>query len=168
MKIILESNLDFRQFQNLIILTFITVMVFLGMVNSIDFKSYYSIELLLLFLIIIFFSILFTKKGLSIENRQLYNTVFLFGFALIKNPIQTADFQQLSIVTGKLSTNYKYTYDIKRYRNWEPDLNYSINVFTLFIIDTNKSINKKILRLTKPEKVKLAIAFITSNTNLEY
>lgn len=166
MKIILEKKLDFKQFQNLIILTFITVMVFLGMLNSVDFKSYYSIEIVFLFLILIFISILFTKKGLLIKNRELYTATFLFGFVLRKTVINTTDFQLLSIINGKLSTNYGYTYDIKRLRYWEPNLNYSETSFTVCIVDKNKAY-KKILRLTKSEKVKLAIDFIVRNTHLE-
>jgi hypothetical protein len=167
MKIILEKYLDFKQFQNLIILTFITVMIFLGMLNSVDFKSYYSIEIVLSFLILIFISILFTKKGLLSENQELYTATFLFGFVLRKTVINISDFQQLSIINGKLSTNYGYTYDIKRLRYWEPNLNYSETNFTICMVDETKAY-KKILRLTKSEKVKLAIDFIVRNTNLQY
>ncbi|MDA6070029.1 hypothetical protein NJT12_10410 [Flavobacterium sp. AC] len=168
MKIILERNLDFKQFQNLIALTFVTGMMFLGMVNSVDFKSYYSFEIILFFLTAIFISILFTKKGLFIENHKLYNVVFLFGFKLRKTLIEISDFQQLFVTQGNLSTNYAYTYNIKALRNWEPDLNYSIRCFNIFTADENKTNKKKILTLTKPEKVKLAIDFIVKNTKLNY
>ncbi len=166
MKIILERNLDFRQFQNLIILTFITGMFFLGMLNSVDFKSYYIIEIILFLLNLIFISILFTKKGLSIENQKLYKIVSLFGFTLTKKLIEISDFQQLFITNGKLSTNYAYSYNIKELHNWEPDLNHSVNCFNIFMTDENKTYQKKILTLTKLEKVKLATDFITKNTNI--
>lgn len=166
MKIILERNLDFKQFQNLTILTFITGMIFLGMINSVDFKSYYKIEIILFFLNLIFITILFTKKGLLIKNQKLYKSIFLFGFGLKKTIIETSDFQQLFIIQGKLSTNYAYSYNIKQFHNWEPDLNHSVASFTLLMIDENNSNKKKILTLTKPDKVKLAIDFITKNTNL--
>lgn len=166
MKIILEINLDFKQFQNLTILTFITGMMFLGMINSVDFKSYYKIEIILFFLNLIFLAILFTKKGLLIENQKLYKSIFLLGFGLKKTIIETSDFQQILIIQGKLSTNYAYSYNIKEFHNWEPDLNHSVAIFTLLMIDENKSNRKKILTLTKPDKVKLAIDFITKNTNL--
>lgn len=166
MKIILERNLDFRQFQNLIILTFITGMLFLGMLNSASFKSYYIIESILFLLCLIFISILFTKKGFFVENQKLYKVIFLFGFGLKRTLIETSNFQQFSIIKSKLSTNYSYSNDIKELHNWEPDLNYSVNCFTIFIIDESKSYNKKVLTLTKPEKVKLAIDFIVKNTHL--
>lgn len=167
MKIILERNLDFRQFQNLIILTFIIGMIFLGMLNSVEFKSYYSIEIILFLLNLVFIAILFTKKGLLIRDQKLYITVFLFGLVLRKTLIITSDFQQLFIRQGKLSTNYSYSHDIKEFHNWEPDLNHSVTSFTLLMIDENNT-RKKILTLTKPEKVKLAIDFIIKNTNLTH
>ena len=166
MKIILERNLDFKQFQNLIILTFVTVMMFLGMLNSVDFKSYYFIEIALCLLNLILIALLLTQKGLLIENQKLYKSVFLFGFGLRKTQIQTSEFQQLFVKQGKLSTNYAYSNDIKEFHNWEPDLNHSVTSFTLIMIDKNNTNEKKILTLTKPEKVKLTIDFIIKNTNL--
>ena len=167
MKIILERSLDFRQFQNLIILTFITGMAFLGMINSVDIKSYYVIDTILLLLNIIFITILFMKKGLLVENQKLYNAVFLLGFCLRKNLNETSDFQKISITQRKLSTDYDYSNDIKEFHNWEPELNHSMSSFTIFMVNERKNNKKKILRLTKPEKVKLAIDFITKNTYLE-
>lgn len=167
MKIILERSLDFRQFQNLIILTFITGMAFLGMINSVDIKSYYVIDTILLLLNIIFITILFMKKGLLVENQKLYNAVFLLGFCLRKNLNETSDFQKISIAQRKLSTDYDYSNDIKEFHNWEPELNHFMSSFTIFMVNERKNNKKKILRLTKPEKVKLAIDFITKNTYLE-
>lgn len=166
MQIILERNLDFRQFQNLIILTFITSMIFLGMLNSLSFNSYYMIEIILLLLYLIFISILCTKKGLLSENQKLYKVILLFGFRVKKTLIETSNFQQLSLTKGKLSTNYLYSNNIKELHNWEPNLKYSISCFTIFMTDESKSHKKKILTLTKTEKVKLAIDFIVKNTHL--
>lgn len=166
MKIILERSLDFRQFQNLIILTFITGMVFLGMLNSVDFKLYYSIEVILFLLNLLFISILFTKKGLLIENKKAYKAVLLFGFILRKTIIETSNFQQLLIKQGKHSTNYSYSYDVKEFHYWEPNLNHSETNFTLLMIDINHNNKEKIISLNKPENVKLAIDLITKNTNL--
>ncbi len=167
MKIILEKSLDFRQFQNLIILTFITLMVLFGMLNSVDYKSYYIIESVLFFLNIIFIAILFLKKGLIIYNEKLYVAVFLFGFVLRKNLIETSNFQQLSLLSGKLSTNYAYSNNIKDFHHWEPDLNHSETSFTIFMVDEKKTNKKKIMLLTKAEKAKFAIDFISKNTNLK-
>jgi len=167
MKIILEKSLDFRQFQNLIILTFITVMILLGMLNSVDYKAYYIIETILFFLNIIFIAILFIKQGLITYNQKLFIGVFLFGFVLRKKLVETSNFQQLSLSKGKLSTNYAYSNDIQDFHFWEPDLNYSETSFTIFMVDEKKTHKKKILMLTKPEKVKSAIDFISKNTNLK-
>ena len=166
MKIILEKALDFRQFQNLIILTFATLMFFLGMANSVDFKTYYVYEILLLILNLIFIAILFTKKGLIVENEKLYASTFLFGFVLRKTQINISNFRKLSLSEGKLSTNYAYSYDIKEFHNWEPDLNHSVKSFTLFAVNESETHKQKILMLTKPEKVKLTIEFLSKSTHL--
>ena len=168
MKLILERNLDFRQFQNLLILTFITVMLLLGMLNSLEFKSYILIELVLIILNILFIAILFTRKGLHLENQKLYVGVFLFGLILKKTLIETSYFQELKIQKGKLSTNYAYSYDIKEFHNWEPDLNQSVTSFTISMVNENQGQKQKILMLTKAEKAKAAINFIVENTNLKY
>lgn len=167
MKLILEKSLDFRQFQNLIILTFITSMVFFGMLNSVDYKSYYIIEWILFFLNVIFIAILFLKKGLIIYNEKLYEAVFLFGFVLRKKLIETSNFHQLILSRGKVSTNYAYSNASIDFHHWEPDLNHSETSFTIFMIDEKQLNKKKILLLTKAEKVKLAIDFISKNTNLK-
>ncbi|MGL3001496.1 hypothetical protein [Flavobacterium sp. RSSB_23] len=167
MKIILEKSLDFRQFQNLIILTFITLMVFLGMLNSVEYKSYYIFEWILLFLNVIFIAILFLKKGLIIYNEKLYEAVFLFGFVLQKKLIETSNFKQLILSSGKRSTNYAYSNASIDFHHWEPDLNHSETSFTIVMIDEKQLNKKKILLLTKAEKVKLAIDFISKNTNLK-
>nr|WP_315173681.1 hypothetical protein [uncultured Flavobacterium sp.] len=168
MKTILEKSLDFRQFQNLIILTFITLMVFFGMLNSVDYKSYYIIEWILFFLNVMFIAILFLKKGLIIYNEKLYGAVFLFGFVLRKKLIETSNFHQLILSSGKVSTNYAYSNASIDFHHWEPDLNHSETSFTIFMIDDKQLNKKKIFLLTKAEKVKLAIDFISKNTNLKY
>ena len=164
MKLILERSLDFRQFQNLIILTFVTLMLFLGMLNSVESSSYILIELILVFLNILFLGILFTKNGLHVENGRFFVCIFLFGLTLKKTLIKTSEFQEITLQKGRLSTNYSY--DIKEFHNWEPDLNHSVTSFTICMVNENQ--NQKILLLTKPEKTKLAIKFIVENTNLKY
>lgn len=168
MKLILERNLDFRQFQNLLVVTFITIMILLGMLNSVEFKAYNLIALVLIFLNFLFVAILFTKKGLALENQKLYASVFLFGLIVKKTLIETSDFRQLTLQRGKLSTNYAYSYDIKEFHNWEPDLNYSVTSFTISMVNENQAQKRKIIMITKAEKVASAINFILENTNLKY
>lgn len=168
MKIILEKSLDFMQFQNLIILTFVIFMILLGMINSIDHKSYFFFEMILVSMSILFITILFTKKGLYIENNKLYFAIFIFGSVLKKTLIDTSPFQSISSLQGKLSTNYNYSDNTTDLNSWEPDLNISMKCFTLILINEDKSKKKEILTLTKHEKVKSAIDFIIKNTNLKY
>ena len=168
MKLILERNLDFKQFQNLIILTFVTIMILLGMLSSTQFKTYVFFDATLIFINLLFIAILFTKKGLYLEDRKLYVGVFLFGVIVKKNFIKTSDFQEVKLQIGKLSTNYSYSSDIKEFHNWEPDLNHSVTSFTICMVNENQTIKQKILMLTNPKKVKSAIDFIAENTNLKF
>ena len=168
MKLILESPLDFRQFQNLIILTFVTMMILLGIMNSADFNSYMIIESVLIALNIMFFAILLTKKGMFVENGNLFIGIFLLGLTLKKTLVSTENFKEIILQKGKLSTNYAYSHDIKDFHNWEPNLNHSESIFTIYMIGENETQKVKILTLTKSEKIKLAIKFITENTNLYY
>lgn len=79
MNIILERNLDFKQFQNLIALTFVTGMFLLGMINSVDFKSYYRTELILFLLTTLCIFILCTKKG-KIYQQKIKNSIMRFFY----------------------------------------------------------------------------------------
>lgn len=168
MKIILERNLDFRQFQNLIILLFCCAMVLLGMLNSLEFGSYIYIELILFISIVLFFAILFTKKGLYFETNTLYKAVFLFGFLLSKKNIYINENDRLAVLVGRLSTKYNYSTNVPNFHNWEPDVNASVKAFSFVII--NEELKKRIviLKLTKYQKVQIAIDFIVRNTELKY
>lgn len=168
MKIILERNLDFRQFQNLIILIFCSIMILLGMLNSTDFGEFILMELILFFLIILFLAILFTNKGLYVQNQNFYSVIFLFGFVLKKKLHLVTEYDRLYLTRGKLSTNYNYSQAIEELHNWEPNLNISENCFSIIIINEKFSIRERILKLTKEEKVNVAINFIVENTNLMY
>lgn len=165
-KLILEKNLDFRQFQNLFILTFVTLMLFLAVTYSEEFQFPTVIKIIFGFLTLLFIAILFTKKGLLFETNKLYVGTFLFGLVLKKKLINTLNYQKLSLNKGKLSTNYAYSFDITEFHKWEPDLNQSLESFTLAM--ENENHKQKIIMLTKPEKIKVAIDFIIKNTNLNY
>ena len=167
MKIILERNLDFRQFQNLTILSFIAIMVFLAMLNSHLLSEFALIKFILFVLIIIFTLLLFTRKGLAIEQRTLYKAVFLFGKLIFKKEIPT-NFTSFTLFNGRLSTNYNYSYEISDFHNWEPNLNVSIPSYSLNILCENHRKRLSILTLTKMEKAKEAVDFILKNTSLKY
>ena len=138
-----------------------------GMVNSTLIKEYIYIKIILFFINIISILILFTKKGLLIERNKLHIGVFLFGLIIIKKNINI-DFKKFTLLKGKLSTNYNYSYNIKEFHNWEPNLNSSVESFTLTLINENQTLKKKLISLTKTNQVKKAIDFILENTNLTY
>ena len=165
-QIILEKNLDFRQFQNLIILTFVTLMMLLGFIYSEEFEIPITAKIVLALLNVLFIAILFTKKGLGVENSKLYSGVFLFGFVLQKKVFETSNYQELSLRKGKLSTNYAYTNEFTNFKKWEPNLNVTEESFTLVM--KNEDNHQKIIMMTESKKVKSAIDFIIKHTHLSY
>ena len=111
--------------------------------------------------------ILFTKKGLVVEQKKLFTGVFLLEKLILKKPIST-DFKSFSLLNGKLSTNYNYSYDIEDFHNWEPDLNVSIQCYTLNLLSQDHRKRVKFLTLTNIEKAKETVNFIVKNTSLKY
>lgn len=166
-RIILERNLDFRQFQNLCILTFCCLITLFAMMYSLPFNQSVLSKLGLLGCSCLFILVLFTKKGLMFENNKLFTGIFLFTHLVYKKEIKSA-FQILSVFRGKLSTNYSYSYHIREFHNWEPDLNVSVESFTLYLLSQNHREKIKIITLTKRDKTKEALDFITKNTSFKY
>lgn len=142
-------------------------MVFLGMLNSIPMFELLLLKSILFILIVIFVLILFTKKGLIIKQNKLFKGVFLFETLILKKPIST-DFKSFSLLNGKLSTNYNYSYDIGEFHNWEPDLNVSIQCYTLNLLSQDHKKRVKFLTLTNIEKAKEAVNFVVKNTSIKY
>jgi len=167
MRIILERNLDFRQFQNLIILSFIVIMVFLAMLNSLPLIKFALVKSILFVLLVIFALLLFTRKGLSIKQSKLYKAVFLFGKLIFKKEVPT-NFKSFTLFTGRLSTDYNYSYEITDFHNWEPNLNVSMPCYSLNILSEDHRKRLNILTLTKMQKAKEAVDFILKNTSLKY
>jgi hypothetical protein len=142
-------------------------MLFLGMLNSIPMFELLLLKSILFILIVIFVLILFTKKGLIIEQNKLHKGVFLFETLILKKPIST-DFKSFSLLNGKLSTNYNYSYDIGEFHNWEPDLNVSIQCYTLNLLSQDHKKRVNFLTLTNIEKAKEAVNFVVKNTSIKY
>jgi len=166
MKLILERNLDFRQFQNLVILTVCLLLIFFGVLNTFGASEYFLIKGILLLFIVIFIMILLTRKGLIVDNDKLYYGIFLFGWIIRRTWLDTSKYQTLNIGNVRMSTNYNYSYDIKDFHRWEPDLNVTIKGFLLSMTTEDQSIRQKIIGLTKPHAAKMAVNFIVENTNL--
>lgn len=167
MKIILQRNLDFKQLQNLFILTFCCLLTLLGMLTSTAASDFIYIKIPLFLLSIIFTLLLLTRKGLVVENNTLYKGVFLFEKLLFTKSFQS-DFQTFSLLKGKLSTNYGYSYDIKQFNDWEPDLNHSVESFTITLLNETHTQRKQVLVLTDLNQAKKAVDFIVQNTSLKY
>jgi hypothetical protein len=155
------------QFQNLIILNFVVIMFFLAMVHSLALIEFALVKCILCILIVIFTLLLFTKKGLAIEKSQLYTGVFLFSRLIFKKEVPT-NFKSFTLFSGRLSTNYNYSYEITDFHNWEPDLNVSKQCYSLNIVSEDHRKRLKVLTLTKIDKAKEAVDFIVKHTALQY
>ncbi|WP_367752840.1 hypothetical protein [Flavobacterium sp. WC2430] len=166
-RIILERNLDFKQFQNLFILTFSCLITLFAMLYSLRSNEFVYIKLGLFAFSLIFILVMFTKKGLVVKKNELYNGVFLFEKLTYKKAIKS-DFKIVTVFKGRLSTNYNYSYDIKEFHNWEPDLNATVVSFTLNLLNQNHTKKIKVITLTKVDKTKIAVDFILANTSLKF
>ena len=167
MELILQRNLDFKQLQNLFILTFCFLLTLLGMLTSTAPDDFIYIKIPLFLLIAVFILLLLTRKGLVVENKTLYKGVFLFEKLLFTTIIES-DFKIITLLKGKLSTNYGYSYDIKEFHNWEPDLNHSVESFTITLLNESYTQRKRVLILTDINHAKRALDFILKNTDLKY
>ncbi len=137
------------------------------MLNSLPFIEFALIKFILFVLIVIFTLLLFTKKGLAIEQNKLYKAVFLFGKLIFKKEVPT-NFKSFTLFSGRLSTNYNYSYEITEFHNWEPELNVSVPSYSLNILSEDHRKRFNFLTLTKIDKVKEAVDFVVKNTSLKY
>jgi|GEM_PF-1730989 len=163
---VFERWLDFMQFRNLLLLTFVTSMLFLGMIGTEEYRSYHTAQILLFVLNLVFIVLLCLKKGIFVHRNQVYEGLFLFGFALESAQVITFSLPFLLPVQGTLSTNYPYTRDSWAYRDWEPDLNISQKSFSLFLTNADRSRTELLIRYTNEKRVQQAIDLILKNTHI--
>jgi hypothetical protein len=154
------------QFQNLLILTISCFIIWLGLLNSTSLDEFIFLKITLFVLILFFAILLLTKKGLFVDKHKIYKGVFLFDILLFKTLI-TSESVKIILVPGSLSTNYNYSFDIKEFHNWEPDLNHSIKIYTLFLVNDSDSAKRTIIAVRKLSQAKEAIEFLTKNTALK-
>ncbi len=142
------------------------ILIELGLLNSTKANEFVFIKITLFFLLLFFILFLLTKKGLFVEKHQIYKGIFLFDKLLFKSLI-TSESGKITLVPGNLSTNYNYSFDIKEFHNWEPDLNHSIKIYTLFLVNDSDSAKRRIIAVRKLSQAKEAIEFLTKNTTLK-
>jgi hypothetical protein len=154
------------QFQNLLILTISCFIIWLGLLNSTKANEIVFLKITLFFLLLFFILLLLTKKGLFVEKHKIFKGIFLFDKPLFKSLI-CSDVGKIILVPGSLSTNYNYSFDIKEFHNWEPDLNHSIKIYTIFLVNDSDSAKRTIIAVRKLSQAKEAIEFLTKNTALK-
>ena len=163
MKIVLERSLEFNQYKNLFILTFICFFVFLGISNSEFTKVTIWIEIVLGVLILFFICIMLLKKGIVVNDVTLSKGYFLFGFLIAKKKIIVANLPIISLLICSRSTNYNVVI-----RKYEPRLSLNMESFDLYLLNKNHTVKSIFLRFEKEESSNKAIEFLINNTTLKF
>lgn len=164
-QIILERNLDFNQFKNVFILSFVCFFIFL---TSINYNQTFLAFFFAFFLVVLIILMLI-KKGLVITGNTSSINVgyFLFGFLLKTSQIETKQTPILSVLTFGKRPNYNYTKQTTIFSRWEPNLEYRTQSYQLFLLNENHRIKKKFLTLSKEESSQKAVEFLEQSTNLK-
>ena len=159
-QIILERNVDYGVWENLIYSLVILIAFFIGITFS---KTGYialitSITCGILILICSFF--LLIKKGLLIK-RELYRGYFLFGKLLLKKKIENPISDKFTLLAKKY--RQKYSTGLR-----EPNLEYSVDSFELYYLDEDGAIRNEIIKCRKKESFEKAKDFLVENYNLKF
>lgn len=162
-QIILERNLDFNQFKNVFILSFICFFIVLicAKYGQSEMTIFFGVFLIILTILI------FLKKGLVIVNmRSISVGYFLFGVLIKINKIETKEMSIISVLTFGKHPNYNYTNRITIFNRWEPNLEYRTQSYQLFLLNENHRVKRKFLSLMKEESSTKAVSFLEKFTNL--
>lgn len=164
-QIILERNLDFNQFKNVIISSFVCLSLFLVSIKHElpTLKAFFGLVLIILIML------LFLKKGLVVGNKSSLSVgYFLFGVLLKTNIVDSKMMTSFSILTFRKHPNYKYTKYPTFLARWEPNLNYRTQSYQLYLLNESHKIKRKVFSLGKEESSVKAIEFMEVFTNLNF
>ena len=159
-KIILERNVDYALWENLIYASMFSIALFVGTTffSSGNFALTLSIISGLLASICIL--ALLTKKGLVI-NKKLYRGYFLFDQLFLKREINNPISNKFTILSKKYRQKYIRSH---REQNWE----YSVDSFELYFFDEDGAIRDEIIVCQKKESSQKAKEFLVKNYSLQY
>jgi hypothetical protein len=163
-QIILERNLDFNQFKNVFILSFVSFFIFLICAKYGQTEMTFFAGIFLIILTIL----MFLKKGLVIGNMNSISVgYFLFGILLKTNKIETKGMPILSVLIFGKHPNYNYTNRVTLFSRWEPNLEYRTQSYQLCLLNENHRIKRKFLSLMKEDSSNKAVEFLEQFTNLK-
>jgi len=165
MKIILERNLDFNQFKNVFILNFVCASVLLMLYVAEPIALFGGLKLLIGVLVLLLISLMFLKKGLVVDDRNLFIGYFLFGLSVFKRMANRDHMKIVAVLTFKNGPNYNYT-RWPNFAKWEPNLEYTTSSFQVFFLNENHTEKEHIVSLLKKENSERAIEFLLKNMNV--
>ena len=159
-KIILERNIEYSHWENLIYIILFLTGIFIGTTffTKGDTARYFSITSGTLILVCIILVIL--KKGL-IYNNNLGRGYFLFGRLLFYTKINYSDCNTFTMI----NRNYNQKYE-RAYR--DPNWSYSIKSFELYFKNKERDLIKPIIKCMKEDSSERAKEFLIKNCNLLY
>ena len=164
-QIILERNLDFNQFKNVIISSFVCLSLFMVSIKHelSTLKVFFGLVLFILVML------LFLKKGLVVGNRRSLSVgFFLFGVLLKTNNVDTKMMLSFSILTFRKHPNYNYTKQPTFLSRWEPNLNYQAQSYELYLLNESHKIKRKVITLMKEESSAKATEFMEAFSNFNF
>ncbi|TCN49396.1 hypothetical protein D0809_24220 [Flavobacterium circumlabens] len=163
MKIILERSIEYNQLKNLFFITLILTFVFFGILNSELNVIVMYVEGALGVLILLFIFIILLKKGIVINQRNIFIGFFFLGLLIIKRKVQIEGMPLITLLTYDKKKNYNYVV-----RPWEPKLEFKMKSFEINLLNVKHTSKKKLLRLENEESSTKAIDFIINNSELRF
>lgn len=160
-KIILERNLEYGNFEDLIYVIVINSFVFLGVFFFESSQTAIFFECLTGFILVFCLCLIFMKKGLIVNKNAIYRGFFLFGFLMLKTKNLNPGATIFTLL--KVKNRQKY---IRTRR--EPNMEYTIDSFNLYFLDDEHAHKRLILKFIKEESALKTINFLVENTNLKF
>ncbi len=159
-QIILERNIDYASWENLIYSLVILTGLFVGTTFFSSGETANFFTVVSGFLLLCILISLAIKKGL-IQDKKLYKGYFLLGKAIYRKEI----LNPMSVNFTLLKKRYRQKY--VRYHR-EPDLEYSVNSFELFFFDEDGAIQNLIIKCLTYQTCEKAKIFLIENSNLKF
>ncbi len=113
-------------------------------------------------ILFVFFAFIFSKKGLIIEDKRLFNGYFFLNYLLIKRNIDLSDKSAVSILRLRKSQNLPSVGIVY------PSSSHSFYRFEVYLLNIKHTIKKELINFKKEKNAEKTIDFLTNNLNLKF
>ena len=159
-QIVLERNVDYAVWENLIYMLVVLTAIFLGVTFTKTGDIAILTSVISGILIIICSLALVVKKGL-VFRQELYRGHFLFGKLLFKKKIENSISDNFTLLVKKYRQKY-----IGGRR--DPNLEYAVDSFELYFFDEDGAIQNEIIKCRKKESCEKAKDFLIEHCQLKF